>query len=505
VEIHGASDFFPQPFEVRALRHSWSKVRPVLEKIDLLAYEPTAAIEMIAPKFGYTVRPVHLLDPVDLVLFIGLTFRFAPLLETKRKTYQQDRVFSNHFLLPRPGRPAYVPLVATDADRYRTQVNIRSLGSGAVATADVADFFARVYHHRLESAIAAIGGNELLSRSLMRFIGGWSHGTSYGIPTGPLVSNLLAESVLIEVDEYLLSMNIEFVRLADDYVLFGSSESECAAALHELGRRLLLSEGLTLNASKTRVWSRGDFRKLRVMPKSAEEALRRRIVDDVFGGDPYAHADYDELTPDQRAAVDSVDAEGWLEAALATEPADTAAIKFLLHFLSAFRRPELVEPILANLARLIPVSEAVGRFLLSLVGLPVAESQRLGGILVEHMQKSDYLPDFQAMWLLEPFVHSPLWNHLMELRQFAKAHPNPLVRRQAMLGISAIGDRSALVDLKLAFEGSTPWEARAIVFACRALPADERDAFFRTSVGGGEWTRANLLMRATRELATSTV
>jgi hypothetical protein len=125
------------------LRHSWPKVKPVLEKIDLLAYEPTSAIEMIAPKFGYTVRPVHLLDPVDLLLFIGLTFRLAPPLEAKRQSYQVGRVFSNPFMLPRPGRPAYVPLIATDADTYRTQVKVRSLGPGAVATADVADFFAR--------------------------------------------------------------------------------------------------------------------------------------------------------------------------------------------------------------------------------------------------------------------------------------------------------------------------------------------------------------------------
>ena len=30
VEQAGASDFFPQPFEVHAIRYSWEKIRPVL-------------------------------------------------------------------------------------------------------------------------------------------------------------------------------------------------------------------------------------------------------------------------------------------------------------------------------------------------------------------------------------------------------------------------------------------------------------------------------------------
>jgi hypothetical protein len=38
IEGYGASDFFPEPFEFAAMRHSWDKVRPVLAHVDMLAY-----------------------------------------------------------------------------------------------------------------------------------------------------------------------------------------------------------------------------------------------------------------------------------------------------------------------------------------------------------------------------------------------------------------------------------------------------------------------------------
>ena len=49
--------------------------------------------------------------------------------------------------------------------------------------------------------------------------------TSYGIPTGPIASNLLAEALLHKVDEYLLSYGFRFIRFIDDYYFFCSSDN----------------------------------------------------------------------------------------------------------------------------------------------------------------------------------------------------------------------------------------------------------------------------------------
>jgi hypothetical protein len=73
VEASGVSDFFPQPFEIAAIRHCWNRVRSVLEKVEMLTYESREVFALIAPKQRCLVRPVHLLDPIDSVLYTALT------------------------------------------------------------------------------------------------------------------------------------------------------------------------------------------------------------------------------------------------------------------------------------------------------------------------------------------------------------------------------------------------------------------------------------------------
>ena len=49
-------------------------------------------------------------------------------------------------------------------------------------------------------------------------------GNSYGIPVGPYASRVLGEAVLIDVDAYLKSQGIDYVRWVDDYNIFVRSE-----------------------------------------------------------------------------------------------------------------------------------------------------------------------------------------------------------------------------------------------------------------------------------------
>lgn len=68
-------------------------------------------------------------------------------------------------------------------------------------------------------------GLELETKAIIKFIDSWSGGDSYGIPTGPIASNLLAEALLHKVDEYLLSYGFRFIRFIDDYYFFCSSDN----------------------------------------------------------------------------------------------------------------------------------------------------------------------------------------------------------------------------------------------------------------------------------------
>jgi hypothetical protein len=492
VERSGGSDFFPAPFEIRALRAAWPSVRAVLASTDLRAYVPAPFVSLMAPKHNYTVRVALLPDPIDLIIFTAVVLRLAKPIQRRRDRYQEQRVFSYRFSARRPravGGPVY-----SDYPAFLRVAQRKAARATAVGAADIADFFPRVYLHRLENSLVALSGDGPATQVLMGMLTRWSGGTSYGIPVGLRASNLIAEALLVEVDEFLLSRGIDFIRYVDDYTFFGASEADCSRALYHLGSRLADTQGLSLNDSKTRVYSPQQFMARLNAPQTVQRRSRADLLRTIQRGDPYAEIDEQTLTPVQRRVIRNINAKKLLEDALDQEPADLSTIRFVLKFLSSLRRPELVSPVLENLDRLLPVSESVARFLDVFDNLPPERVQEIAGELVRFIGRA-FVPDFQLIWLLEPFSHSSAWNHLDAMRALATDHAHPMVRRQAILALGAAGDRSALLDIKSRWHGASPWEARSILFACRGLPKDERDALYRLARPRGQ-SVADALLRA---------
>jgi len=332
----------------------------------------------------------------------------------------------------------------------------------------------------------------------MRFVQTWSHGTSYGIPTGPRSSNFLAEALLIEVDEYLLSCDIEFVRWVDDYWIFGASESQVVSGLFRLGERLNQTQGLSLNPAKTRIRTCTQFTQEVLHRDDPVADLRSQIMDVVLEEDgPYAEVDYESLRPDQKAAIDALDARSTLEGALEGDLVNLKAVKFILTFLSAFRRPDLVDLVLDNLPRLLPVGDSVAKFFDALDDAEEASHSTIGKRILKYISGDDFVPDFQTMWLLDPFTKSTNWNNLIEIRKLARDSKNRFVRRQAILGLRQIADRSSLLDAKSALDDRRDWEQRAILYACSQLPKDEFEAVISQAGGhGGLWSMTDCLKKA---------
>ena len=499
-ETYGCSDLFPLPFEFLAIRDSWDKIRPVLENVELLSNNPKPFIKMSAPKQRYTLRPAHLIDPIDSLLFTALVIKIGPIVEAKRVA--NNVVHSYRYFTVEAGK------MYADSPNWDTfQVAIESYTDkfSFVAISDIVDFFPRVYTHRLENAIHDMTGLEPETKAIMRFVNSWSGGDSYGIPVGPIGSNLLAEILLHEVDEYLLSHGFTFVRYVDDYYFFCNSESECIKALFLLGSRLQDTQGLSLNTYKTRVFTNTQFADEKKKQNRPDIELRDTIIKKVFNGNPYATVSYEQLTLDQQIMIDHMDAKRMLEAALkGDQVVDISAIKFVLNVLTALRRPELVDLVLDNLGRLYPVSDSVARFLNVFDTVDSADRIRIGTRLIEFINSIDYVSDFQTLCLLEPFTHSKNWNNLGSLRKIAREYPIELIRRQAILALGQIGDRSAILDFKVRVRETVDWEQRAIIYACRKLPSDEKKAFYDHVVVPGEWKLESLLTKAVKNFSKST-
>lgn len=149
----------------------------------------------------------------------------------------------------RPGRG--VPHAMT---RVRERI---ATGLPWLVDADIRSFFDSVPHRGLRRAFARFESD----RELRRLVDGWlavdAHpasmlGRRRGVPQGTILSPLLCNLFLDELDRYWQRTGIPFVRYADDFLLFAPDQRRAERALAGTRRRLERM-GLALHPDKTRV------------------------------------------------------------------------------------------------------------------------------------------------------------------------------------------------------------------------------------------------------------
>lgn len=174
-----------------------------------------------------------------------------------------------------------------------------------VVVCDLSEFYRRVNHHRLENALNHLNDRDI-TRRIVKMLGYFSAGASYGLPIGGPAARLLSELVLNQVDHLLDRAGFRFCRFADDYVIAADSLRDAYAALVFVSEKLQLNQGLVLQRSKTRILTSSEYRNSK--PFSMEEA--DDVEDDEIAAaktylfqislyyDPYsttAATDYEEL------------------------------------------------------------------------------------------------------------------------------------------------------------------------------------------------------------------
>lgn len=143
---------------------------------------------------------------------------------------------------------------------------LRDEGFRWVVDADIDDFFDTIPHDELVERLERLG----LEPYLQSLLEGWIRTEVYdgrriwrlsrGIPQGSVVSPMLANLFLDDLDEQLADLGLRSVRYADDFLLLSRTEPEAEEAL-ELTDLALEDLGLDLNRDKTALTSfDGGFR-----------------------------------------------------------------------------------------------------------------------------------------------------------------------------------------------------------------------------------------------------
>jgi RNA-directed DNA polymerase len=217
-----------------------------LEKISRLLrrdeYEPSAVKRVWIPKPGsHEKRPLGIPTVRDRVVQAALCHVLEPIFE---------RDFAEHSYGFRPNRGC--------KDALRRVEHLLRRGYTWVVDADLKGYFDTI---PVEKLLTLVGDKvsdgrvlELVQAYLRQGVleegKYWTPGQ--GTPQGGVISPLLSNIYLDPLDHRMVSLGVEMVRYADDFVLLCQTESQAQAALAEV-QRWTAAAGLTLHPEKTRI------------------------------------------------------------------------------------------------------------------------------------------------------------------------------------------------------------------------------------------------------------
>lgn len=498
IERHGYSALLPEPPEWVTVRDHWDSISSHLSDIDLDTYEPHTPLRIYAPKDQLHLRPLDLLHPEDLIVYTALVLLIKDDIEANRVSAKKRRVFS-YRVDTNSSRTLYKS-TAGSHESYMSALTVKSRKKTVthVAIADIADFFPRIYQHRLANIVKAIATSDrakCVSRVLVdKLISNLMDRNSYGIPVGPFASRVLAEAVLMDVDDHLISQGVDFVRWVDDYNFFTSSLTAAQGQIRDLGEWLFREHGLTLQSAKTKVLTSNEYRRRVLASPEDELTPKEELVEDFLSdiGDYVDEIEESDIE-DMLEFVQSESLMSMLEAALFPGGAiDLRRTGLLLRRLTLLggapedTHRQALALLLKHLEALSPIAEVVSKYILSLQFFGNDDMRTTGATLLKFLKSHGFdKHTYLAVWILHIFASNPNWATRSQLlRVYSETH-SEAVKRSAALALARNGTRSEALTVTKRMEHAGPLHRLAILKASRLLGNDERKHWRRKQTLSG--------------------
>jgi len=203
---HSDTDIFPKAFEFEAIKYCQGEVVNWLSKQDICQWQTRPFRRCLVPKQKYGFRIATQLDPLDMLFFLALVLEVGEQIEKSRIPITANISFSNRFAIDVADFLFFDRNIGYSEFQEYSRKLARS--SNFVVLTDIADFYPRIYLHRLENALSAVAkALPSHAKAIIQLIKGWNHNVSYGIPIGSNPSRLLAELVIDDIDRILFSEN----------------------------------------------------------------------------------------------------------------------------------------------------------------------------------------------------------------------------------------------------------------------------------------------------------
>lgn len=474
------TDKFPSPFEIGVISRQWTtSVRTHLENIDLTNHRWQGERKMLVPKDLVSFRNAAQLDPIDALLLAGLMYDHGISIEVKRRPVSESNVFSYRFAPTSDGT-----LFSLDRWDAFWETSIRRARTCLfVLMVDITDFYNQISHHSIENQLKRCDLPAPAIKVLMNLVKKCTGSISKGIPVGPHPTHLLAEASLIPIDELLMQRGFPFCRYVDDIHVFCESYEDAQVALFALAGALDQYHKLTLNRSKTKLMPSDEFLryakdKVEDQPINQAEKSVLAVIKTHAAG-PYTAIPVSRLSPDELRVMTKEALELILTAYLEVPEPDYIRLRYFLRRLAQVGVPGAVDFLVSNLPRMLPAFAEIASYLHAATsqynGNWIDLGEDLLGLLESPIAKeSEYL----QIAILGLFARIGKLNHIGELtKRFSSSAAS--AQREIILAACNVGADSWLRTIKNDYSRYDPWNRRALAYASRILPEDEREYFIK--------------------------
>lgn len=467
------SDFYPKPVEFDALWHQWEDVKKELlsKNVGKLWVTPPRAMTIAKPKAGF--RVVHQLEPLDAVVYTALGCHVAMAVEAARMPVDsyiacsyRFEIADGSFFAGGSGWSSFTKKTEELAKTYST-----------ILTTDITDFYNQIYLHRLNNAIELSDPRmKPVADDIENFLSTINSKASQGVPVGPAASIVMAEAVLIDVDNFIKNMGFSHTRYVDDIRIFSNSPRDLYRALERLTLYLYENHRLTLSSEKTKVMGSAEYIEQNIHSSYAEEKIKLLETLEVFN--PYTE-EFEEFEfevveeEDQKAKL-----KGAIEKILNYEHLDLGLARSVIRTARRNNVSEIAEHLLDNFDFFIPVVNDVILYLDEVTDAVLAVSLRskietlIGSSSIDSQLVRFWMEWYVARYL--EYMDSPI------IRNFVFGGKN--IENQAIAAITT-KDVAWVRNYKTSVYNLGGWSRRAILNSSRILPSDERTHWLKLFIG----------------------
>ena len=487
VEACGDTDVFPMPFEYKAIRHDWDRVKTRLSEQNVLDWTVRPLRIMLAPKARHGFRVITQLDPLDFLMFAAIIREICLSVEDRRIS-KSDEIVHSYRVKPTLEGQLYDRETGyhTFLDASR-KILAEDSQISYVAVTDISDFYSRIYHHRLENALRVSTDQVSHVNAIMHLLSGWNSTETFGIPVGNAPCRLLAEITLNDVDEALLMSGTQFLRFNDDYRIFAQTHAEAYRKLAFLADTLFRNHGLTLQRQKTWILSCEEYQsKFLTTPLDHEINSLHSGFEQLVAGlgmeDPYEEINYADLDEEQKELVDS-----WNLASLLNEQIDSDGeldlrlTRFILHRLAQLKDSSAVDILLDNLDTLYPVFPDIVKHVEQFAFLGDEFRLHVGERLLKIYEDSIVSElTYHRLWCLNIFTKSKKWGQHERFFQLYSKAQDYSSRRKLILAMGQAEQRHWFQKQWRNLTDFPAWPRRAFLAGASCMSPDARKHWYRS-------------------------